>query len=226
MPVRSHRASDYLNTPEDIVAYLNAAVEEMGDDPRLLMKAFRNVADARGGVSEVARQAKMDRVARDSIRSPRCRLPVASNSASQRRRWRHETRVATPSIAASTRRCPVGTGSSGDPDRTARCWLVRLSITRPVTQRLPQGACSRLNGVALDGGAKQKEKATVPRRWVSSVARCSVRGGGRGPSPGARYGQYPAAAGSPGPDGGSTRRRAPRAPGFRPARGRRSPGAG
>ena len=63
MPVRSHRASDYLNTPEDIVAYLNAAVEEMGDDPRLLMKAFRNVADARGGVSEVARQAKMDRVA-------------------------------------------------------------------------------------------------------------------------------------------------------------------
>ena len=32
-------------------AYLNAAIEEMGDDPRLLMKAFRNVAEARGGVS-------------------------------------------------------------------------------------------------------------------------------------------------------------------------------
>ena len=63
MPVKSHKASDYLNTQEDIVAYLNAAVEEMGDDPRLLMKAFRNVAEARGGVSEVARQAKMDRVA-------------------------------------------------------------------------------------------------------------------------------------------------------------------
>ena len=63
MPVKRHRASDYLKTQEDIVAYLNAAVEEMGDDPRLLMKAFRNVADARGGVSELARQAKMDRVA-------------------------------------------------------------------------------------------------------------------------------------------------------------------
>ena len=48
MPVKRHRASDYLKTQEDIVAYLNAAVEEMGDDPRLLMKAFRNVADARG----------------------------------------------------------------------------------------------------------------------------------------------------------------------------------
>ena len=49
MPTVEHRASDYLKTPEDIAAYLNAAVEEMGDDPRLLMKAFRNVAEARGG---------------------------------------------------------------------------------------------------------------------------------------------------------------------------------
>ena len=63
VPVKRHRARDYLNTQEEIVAYLNAAVEEMGDDPRLLMKAFRNVAEARGGVSELARQAKMDRVA-------------------------------------------------------------------------------------------------------------------------------------------------------------------
>ena len=63
MPVKRHRASDYLKTQEDIVAYLNAAGEEMGDDPRLLMKAFRNVADARGGVSELARLSRMDRVA-------------------------------------------------------------------------------------------------------------------------------------------------------------------
>ena len=54
MPTRKHRASDYLKTPEDIVAYLNAAMEEWDDDPRLLMKAFRNVAEARGGVSELA----------------------------------------------------------------------------------------------------------------------------------------------------------------------------
>lgn len=63
MPVKEHKASDYLNTPEDIVAYLNAAIEEMGDDPRLLMKAFRNVAEVRGGVSALVRQAKLDRVA-------------------------------------------------------------------------------------------------------------------------------------------------------------------
>ncbi len=60
MPVKNHRAADYLKTPEDIVAYLNAAIEEMGDDPRLLMKAFRNVAEALGGVSEIARGADMD----------------------------------------------------------------------------------------------------------------------------------------------------------------------
>ena len=55
MPVKSHKASDYLNTQEDIVAYLNAAVEEMGDDPRLLMKAFRNVAEALGGAPRSSR---------------------------------------------------------------------------------------------------------------------------------------------------------------------------
>ena len=57
MPVREHRASDYLRTPEDVAAYLNAAVDEMEGDPRLLMKAFRNVAEAQGGVSALAREA-------------------------------------------------------------------------------------------------------------------------------------------------------------------------
>ena len=63
MPLRPHKAADYLATSEDIAAYLNAAVAEMDDDPRLLMIAFRNVAEARGGVSELARQAGLDRVA-------------------------------------------------------------------------------------------------------------------------------------------------------------------
>ena len=40
MPVKEHRASDYLKTPEDIAAYLNAAIEEFDGDPRLLMKSF------------------------------------------------------------------------------------------------------------------------------------------------------------------------------------------
>ena len=37
MPVKAHQASEYLKTPEDVAAYLNAAIEEMGEDPRLLM---------------------------------------------------------------------------------------------------------------------------------------------------------------------------------------------
>ena len=63
MPTREHKTSDYLKTPQDIAAYLNAAIDEMDDDPRLLMKAFRNVAEAQGGVPELARQAKLNRVA-------------------------------------------------------------------------------------------------------------------------------------------------------------------
>ena len=63
MPVTAHRASDHLKSPEDAAAYLNVALEEMGDDPRVLMKALRNMAEAQGGVSAVARTAELDRVA-------------------------------------------------------------------------------------------------------------------------------------------------------------------
>ena len=62
LPVKVHKASDYLKTPEDIAAYLNAAIEEFDGDTRLLMKAFRNVAAAQGGVSELARRADVNRV--------------------------------------------------------------------------------------------------------------------------------------------------------------------
>ncbi len=62
MPLREHRSSDYFKTPEDIASYLNATLEESDGDPRLLMKAFRNVAAAQGGVSEIARRADVDRV--------------------------------------------------------------------------------------------------------------------------------------------------------------------
>ncbi len=42
MPAKEHRASDYLKTPGDIAAYLNAATEEFDGDPRLLMRVFRS----------------------------------------------------------------------------------------------------------------------------------------------------------------------------------------
>ena len=63
MPVRAHGAAENLRTPEDVAAYLNAAIERSDGDPRVLMKAFRNVATAQGGVSAMARRAEIDRVA-------------------------------------------------------------------------------------------------------------------------------------------------------------------
>lgn len=56
MPVKGHKASDYLKTPEAIAAYLNAAIEEFDGDPRLLMKAFRNAAAAKSGASVSSRR--------------------------------------------------------------------------------------------------------------------------------------------------------------------------
>lgn len=55
----NYKTSDYLNSPEDIAAYLNEVLED--DDPRLLMLALRNVADARGGISALAQQTGLNR---------------------------------------------------------------------------------------------------------------------------------------------------------------------
>lgn len=51
MPVRAHDAGEYLRTPADVAAYLTAAMEESDSDPRLPLKALRNVAAAQDGVS-------------------------------------------------------------------------------------------------------------------------------------------------------------------------------
>ena len=51
MPVRTQDAGEYLRTPADVAAYQNAAMEESDGDPRLVMKALRNVAAAQDGVS-------------------------------------------------------------------------------------------------------------------------------------------------------------------------------
>jgi probable addiction module antidote protein len=54
-----YKTSDYLNSPESIAAYLNEVLEE--DDPKLLMLALRNVADATGGISALAEQTGLNR---------------------------------------------------------------------------------------------------------------------------------------------------------------------
>lgn len=60
MPVRKHKASDYLKTPEDIAAYLNVVFEDTDTDHEDLMIALRNVADAIGGVAELARRTGLN----------------------------------------------------------------------------------------------------------------------------------------------------------------------
>ncbi len=60
MPVREHKVSDYLKTPEDIAAYLNVVFEDSDTDHEDLMIALRNVADAIGGVAELARRTGLN----------------------------------------------------------------------------------------------------------------------------------------------------------------------
>lgn len=64
MPVRAHKACDYLRSSEDAAAYLNTALEEARDDPRLLVKALRNVAefeeDQADSQAALAVQARID----------------------------------------------------------------------------------------------------------------------------------------------------------------------
>ena len=62
MPVKKHKASDHLNTPEDIAAYLNVVFEDTDTDHEDLMIALRNVADAIGGVAELARRTGLNRI--------------------------------------------------------------------------------------------------------------------------------------------------------------------
>lgn len=55
----SYRTGDYLKTQRDVVAYLNAALED--GDPAVVLEALRNVAQARGGMSALARAAGVSR---------------------------------------------------------------------------------------------------------------------------------------------------------------------
>lgn len=56
--ISSWDASEYLETQEDVVAYLNAALEE--NDPTILQAALGDVAKARG-MASIARQARVGR---------------------------------------------------------------------------------------------------------------------------------------------------------------------
>ena len=48
-----------LRDSEEAEEYLNAALEE--DDPELFLLALRNVAEAQGGIAQLAEKAKLNR---------------------------------------------------------------------------------------------------------------------------------------------------------------------
>ncbi len=48
-----------LRDPREAEAYLNAALEE--EDPELFLLALRNVAEAQGGIAQLAEKAKLNR---------------------------------------------------------------------------------------------------------------------------------------------------------------------
>jgi probable addiction module antidote protein len=53
------KTADHLKTRKDIVAYLNAALED--GEPAVLLEALRNVAQARGGIGTLAKAAGVSR---------------------------------------------------------------------------------------------------------------------------------------------------------------------
>ncbi len=53
------KTSDYLKTKKDVVAYLNAALED--GEPAMLLEALRNVAQTRGGMAALAKAAGVSR---------------------------------------------------------------------------------------------------------------------------------------------------------------------
>ncbi len=54
-----YNTSDYLNSPEEVAAYIEAVLEE--DDPALLLLALRNVAESQGGIAMMAKQSGSSR---------------------------------------------------------------------------------------------------------------------------------------------------------------------
>ena len=61
MPTVPYATSEYLSTPEAIATYLNAVFDDPESDHEDLLMALRNVSDAIGGVSELARRTGLNR---------------------------------------------------------------------------------------------------------------------------------------------------------------------
>ena len=58
--LRKWDSAEHLNSNEDIALYLDACLEEAGDDPAFIAKALGNIARARG-MSQLARETGLGR---------------------------------------------------------------------------------------------------------------------------------------------------------------------
>ena len=58
--LRKWDSAKHLNSDEDIALYLDACLEEAGDDPAFIAKALGNIARARG-MSQLARETGLGR---------------------------------------------------------------------------------------------------------------------------------------------------------------------
>lgn len=56
----AYDSADYLTDIEDVAAYLEAAIDEAGDDPAFIARVLGTIARS-GNVSELARRADMSR---------------------------------------------------------------------------------------------------------------------------------------------------------------------
>ena len=56
----SYDTADYLNSAADIAAYLEAVLDQSGDDPAVIARAFGTVARSRN-LSELAREVGLSR---------------------------------------------------------------------------------------------------------------------------------------------------------------------
>lgn len=54
-------SAEYLKTDEDIALYFEACLEEAGDDAAFIVKALGNIARARGGMTQLARDTGLGR---------------------------------------------------------------------------------------------------------------------------------------------------------------------
>ena len=59
MKAATYESSDYLKTQDDIYHYIDAALED--GHPKVLLEALKNIAKAKGGMTNLAKETGLNR---------------------------------------------------------------------------------------------------------------------------------------------------------------------